>query len=93
MSDHGPAAGDSNRGRSRAGQSEFRSVFILAKLLLNLSRCFIVLYSLALNFHFSRLCLLNTGPTRMSLDNDARLKFGVFKSSNEVDVITKQDKI
>lgn len=29
----------------------------------------------------------------MSLDNDACLKFGVFKSSDEVDVITKQDKI
>lgn len=29
----------------------------------------------------------------MSLDNDACLKFGVLKSSDEVDVITKQDKI
>lgn len=29
----------------------------------------------------------------MSLNNDACLKFGVFKSSNEVDVITKQNKI
>lgn len=29
----------------------------------------------------------------MSLNNDACLKFGVFKSSDEVDVITKQDKI
>lgn len=55
--------------------------FFLAKLLLNVSSCFVFLYSPGLEFSFLLPLLLNTRTTRMSLDNDACLKFGVLNLS------------